>query len=369
MRWKTNVFLPVFGLSLLLLIYKVHSILRHSRTSMVQSLEPEPESSTTAQTSQTRILLTIYFYTPPELAELVAEVRGNLPITINTTFSTPFDIPPLIDLKEAYERMHTMDRERSRHSPELYAMWNGKPYYLDEALRNANSQSNQYSYAFWIDAGSFRSEHVYRNWPDSGRVEEIWDEGSRVSGVAKEDLLFFPMWNPPHASMSNWEDSLGPVDTEFSEGSFFGGSPQTIRWWREIFFLYHDHYLSEGVFVGKDQTLINALFLIFPSRIITVWLFDPDAPAYTDQGIQDTEVSLGNCGDNWYYYEFWLSNVQTRNGMRNLWYSKSWFHWWKDRSTCRLTRVLSIKDVLTRRFGAAWTPPKATLSLGPSSLR
>lgn len=218
---------------------------------MVQSLEPEPESSTTAQTSQTRILLVsalfplskskhsikdyrswltlflgsvttdIYFYTPPELAELVAEVRGNLPITINTTFSTPFDIPPLIDLKEAYERMHTMDRERSRHSPELYAMWNGKPYYLDEALRNANSQSNQYSYAFWIDAGSFRSEHVYRNWPDSGRVEEIWDEGSRVSGVAKEDLLFFPMWNPPHASMSNWEDSLGPVDTEFSEGMYY----------------------------------------------------------------------------------------------------------------------------------------------------
>ncbi|KAE9408694.1 hypothetical protein BT96DRAFT_873347 [Gymnopus androsaceus JB14] len=383
-------FFAACALSFLILVYKTHSILRDGRTSLVYALEPE--SNTTAHTNQTQILLVsglfplskskhskedyrtwlslflgsvttdIYFYTPPELAELVAEVRGDLPIIINTTFSTPFDIPPLVGLKEAYEKMYEKDRERSRHSPELYAIWNGKAYYLDEALKNSEKQ---YSYAFWSDAGSFRKEHLYRNWPDSGRVEEIWDQGSRLSGVDKEDLLFFPMWEPPSASVKYWDDSLGPVDTDFSEGSFFGGSPQTVRWWKELFFLYHDHYLSQGIFVGKDQTLINALFLLYPSRVITVWASDPDAPAHKGL-VTSVEGSLGSCGDHWYYYEFWLSDLQARNGMRNLWNSKSWFQWWKERSTCRLTRVVSVKDVLTRRFGAKWTPPEATLSLPPS---
>ncbi|KAJ3807837.1 hypothetical protein F5876DRAFT_90377 [Lentinula aff. lateritia] len=304
----------------------------------------------------------IYFFTTPELAELVADVRGSLPITINTTFSTPFDIPPLANLKEPYERMHAIDRERSRHSAELYAIWNGKPYYLDEAVKNSEKQ---YSYAFWSDAGSFRNEHVYRGWPSSARLEEVWDEGSRVSGVAKEDLLFFPMWEPPHASIKNWQEALGPVDTDFS--SFFGGSPQTIRWWKELFYLYHNYYLSQGIFVGKDQTLINALFLLHPSRVITVWVSDPDAPAH--QGLLSSiEGPLGSCGDNWYYYQFWLSDVHTRNQMRKLWNSKLWFHWWKERSTCRLTRTLSIKDVLNHRFGANWTPPSAALALSSGSV-
>ncbi|KIK69006.1 hypothetical protein GYMLUDRAFT_67709 [Collybiopsis luxurians FD-317 M1] len=355
---------------------------------MVYAIEPESNTNTTAHPQQ-RILLVsglfplskskhskedyrtwlslflgsvttdIYFFTPPDLAELVAEVRGDLPIIINTTFSTPFDIPPLADSREAYERMHALDRERSRHSPELYAIWNGKPYYLDEALKNSE---NEYSYAFWCDAGSFRKEHVYETWPDAARVEEIWREASRLSGVAKEDLLFFPMWEPPHASMKHWQDTLGPVDTDFSEGSFFGGSPRTVRWWTELFYLYHDHYLNQGIFVGKDQTLINALFLLYPSRVITVWVSDPDAPAH--QGlVSSVEGPLGNCGDRWYYYQFWLSNTQTRNAMRNLWNSKLWFPWWKERSTCRITGVLSIKNVLAGRFGPNWTPPKASLTL------
>ncbi|KAJ4483759.1 hypothetical protein J3R30DRAFT_1828569 [Lentinula aciculospora] len=359
-----NIFLAVSIISLFLIVYKTHSIVRDGRSSLLYALELEgtnttshddqqillvsglfPLSKSKHSTEDYRSWLTlflgslttdVYFFTPPELAELVAEVRGNLPITINTTFSNPFDIPPLVNLKEQYEQMHANDRERSRHSPELYAIWNGKPYFLDEALRNSEKQ---YSYAFWSDAGSFRKEHVYRSWPDSARVEEVWEEGSRMS-----------------------------VDTDFSEGSFFGGSPQTVQWWKELFYLYHDYYLTQGIFVGKDQTLINALFLLFPFRVITVWVSDPDAPVH--QGlVSSIEGPLGSCGDDWYYYQFWLSDVQTRNRMRKLWNSKAWLQWWKERTTCRLTRILTIEEVLNRRFGANWTPPTATLPSAPLQFR
>jgi hypothetical protein len=157
----------------------------------------------------------IYFFTTPDMEPIVRSARGDLPITINTSFSSPFGIPPLAGLQDRYLEMRKRDRESSRHSPELYAVWNGKPYYLDEAVKNS---AGKYDYAFWTDAGSFRRQHEYAHWPDVNRVDEVWNEGSLLSDTPKEDLLFFPMWAAPHPSMRYWQEAMGPVDNEFIEG-------------------------------------------------------------------------------------------------------------------------------------------------------
>ncbi|KAJ7288574.1 hypothetical protein C8J57DRAFT_1280764 [Mycena rebaudengoi] len=274
------------------------------------------------------ITVDIFFYTSVEMEPLVRKCRGRLPITIDTTFSTPFDIPPLKELKEPYDKMHALDRERKIHSAELYAVWNAKPYFLDEAVKTLSRQGTDYKYAFWNDAGSFRSSHEYTDWPATARVNQIWEEGSALTGEAKENLL------------NTWV----PVDNEFSEGSFFGGSPKTITWWRETFYTYHDYYLGLGMFVGKDQTLINALFLLFPSRIIT--------------------GALGTCGEEWFYYQFWLATSSARELMQNIWESRARWRWggWRQRHKCALTRVLSVKDLLQRQFGPNWQPPIATIN-------
>lgn len=170
----------------------------------------------------------IYFFTTPDMEPLIRQLRGDLPITINTSYVSPFDIPPLSgDMKQKYEEMWNWDREKHRHSPELYAVWSGKPFFLDEGLRNAEAllpptyPHPHYKYAFWSDAGSFRDSHDYSTWPDPARVEEVWDEGSKKSGTKADDLLFFPMWAPPHTSMQFWGAGMGPIDNEFSEGEFF----------------------------------------------------------------------------------------------------------------------------------------------------
>lgn len=173
---------------------------------------------------------------------------------------------------------------------------------------------------------------------------------------------------------------MGPVDYEVSEGacqfvdigaavhrqsgSFFGGSPSTVSWWKRTFYAYHDHYLSLGLFVGKDQTLINAIFLLFPERIITVWYGDPNAPARSGLIPHFDEGYLGACGSEWFYYQFWLSGRSTREKMRELWLSKSsWanWEWWKERQKCRLTSVAALEDLFQRQFGRNWTPPSRTV--------
>lgn len=116
-----------------------------------------------------------------------------------------------------------------------------------------------------------------------------------------------------------------------------------------------------GLFVGKDQTVINALFVLFPSRIISVWLDDPEAPEHQTLPSLD-DGALGNCGLEWFYYQFWLAQPAERDAMRRVWQAKWTWDWWRSRQVCRLTRVSAMKDLLLRTFGKDWTPPAHTIN-------
>lgn len=110
----------------------------------------------------------IYFYTPPNFSPNIQKARGEgLPITIDTSYASPFDIPPLMGLEEKYQKMHKKDREMFRHSPELYAIWNAKPFFLDSALQILQRQGKVYDYAFSTDAGSFRENYAFKDWPEA----------------------------------------------------------------------------------------------------------------------------------------------------------------------------------------------------------
>lgn len=157
------------------------------------------------------------------------------------------------------------------------------------------------------------------------------------------------------------------TDVILIPGSFFGGSPKTISWWSKVFYTYHDHYLHKGYFVGKDQTLINSLFLLFPSRIFGVWLNDPA----TRVGIPHFDSGpLGMCGNSWFYYQFFLASDEDRGMMREKWMKelegrvewpwKGW-EWWMRRQECRLTRVLWMRSALWDVFGKGWGVKKSVV--------
>ena len=162
----------------------------------------------------------VYFYTSPDLVSTVRAVRREgLPITIDANYSTPFDIPPLKGQEEWYDKMHSLDRENSYHSPELYSVWSAKPFFVDNAIRVMASKGKTYDYVFWSDGGSFREINVYRDWPDPNRVDEVWKEGSTLTGTKPQDLLFFAIQYPPY-SARDWKEDMGPIDTDFSQGTY-----------------------------------------------------------------------------------------------------------------------------------------------------
>ncbi|PPQ97711.1 hypothetical protein CVT26_001901 [Gymnopilus dilepis] len=342
----------------------------------------------------------LYMYTTPELAPMLRQIRDDaLPIssmTVNASYTSPFDIPPLRGLEETYTRMNNMDKEKWHHSPGLYAIWNAKPFLLDSAVKHLAAQGKVYDYAFWNDGGSFRRTHRYKEWPSPARVEQVWEEGAKLTGRKKEDLLFFPIFQTPDWQLRKWKEGMGPIanSVQFSEGtlyflgeraglikatgSFFGGSASTIQWFSKVFYAYHHYYLTRGLFVGIDQDIFNALFLLFPERIFTVWMNDPLAPAH--KGITPSPSLkpslergyLGECGAEWFYYQFWLADRSTRDVMRMIWLREErWrrWGWWKERKLCRVTRAMSMLDVLRRSFGEEWkSPPKSVVIPGENRL-
>ena len=318
----------------------------------------------------------VYFFAPPDSADLVSAARpSSFPMTLNTTFSSAFDVPPLKALQPNYTVMHSWDREKRRHSPELYAVWNAKAYFLIEAINNAGNSGKTYDYVFWNDAGSFRDEHGYKVWPDPERVVQVFEQGEKKSGMKKDDLMFFPVTGMPYWSQRYWKEDQGPVDVDFSEGrvsfasilkfahistfyagSFFGGSPSAAKWWSKTFYAYHDYYLSLSYFVGKDQTVFNALFFLYPERFIAMYYGDMP---YIDQG------PYGACGYGWWYYHFWFGDEEGKRWDRESWLSKLGMGWrfWRERVGCTLVPVVPMKEMLGGWFGWGWTPPERRLEM------
>lgn len=168
----------------------------------------------------TKITTHVYFFAPPEMEETILRLRGPLPITLNTSFATPFDIPPLKGLQGRYHDMNKVDPERAYHSPELYAVWSSKTYFLREGLRNMQSAGMNVEYVFWSDAGSFRQKQDFNRWPALERVEEIFTTGAELSNMSKDDLFFMPIWDVPEEPLRNWTPLGGPKEygSAISEG-------------------------------------------------------------------------------------------------------------------------------------------------------
>ncbi|KAH0588341.1 hypothetical protein H2248_004201 [Termitomyces sp. 'cryptogamus'] len=248
----------------------------------------------------------VYFYTTVEMAELVslysatsssvppARAQNHNRLTINTTFTSPFTIPPIAPYISEYNAMHVWDRERAIHNPELYAVWNAKPWLLEHALLTLSHSQQEYDYAFWVDAGSFRASHPFRKWPDPRRVQEVLSTSQSENDM---DKILIPLYDVPGLKEYKWRFEMGPVDMDLSEGTFFGSTPTGISWFSKTFYQTHDwyittsppvpppHSLPPGIFlnlmkgnitaeeprfhfVGKDQTLINTIMFRYPERFV-----------------------------------------------------------------------------------------------------
>lgn len=165
---------------------------------------------------------------------------------------------------------------------------------------------------------------------------------------------------------------------------------------------------------------MNALLMLNPERIITVWFLDWARHSSDDSELETRSIesgnshglakradpsSLGLCGVSWYYYQFFLASETEREVMSHQWnndWTSLWHkfrpwksYWWTVRSIsqllhfsffmflfhfiltsqrnpkefqkeglgpCRLTRVWAMETFLKERvFGEKWSAPPSTI--------
>ena len=319
----------------------------------------------------------IYFFTPPEMEQQVRTLRGGLPIVVNTSFASLFDTAPMSPYKDSYTEMYKKDREKTVHSPRTYAIRNNKPFFLEQGLLNSLSEKH-YDYAFWIDPLSFDRPHAYHFWPDPARLDATWQQGSDSSGSKKENIVFVPMSNPPHPTMRFWSEAMGPIANDFSHSSLFGGKLSAVSWYKSVFYAYHNAYISPARgphFVGKDESVMNAIMLLFPERFITVWAKNPN-PQLVDEAYPTdhlpSELPLGTCGNPSTFYQFFLASSPARDIMienfktdTSIWHNWPWkwkpMEWFHHRNNCQLPKTLGMIYVLKNTFGKGWQSPDSSI--------
>jgi hypothetical protein len=96
------------------------------------------------------------------------------PTMIITDSNTPWEIPPIKQIKDALISQLNMDPQKGIHSSDLYTVWNAKAWMLEYA-----ALQNPFKTAcfLWVDAGAFRHTfYRFGSWSNQAKVGQIFQE-------------------------------------------------------------------------------------------------------------------------------------------------------------------------------------------------
>ena len=202
---------------------------------------------------------------------------------IITDFDSPWEMPPIKDIKDVLMSQLNMDPEKRIHSPDLYAIWNAKAWMLQYV---AEQNPFKTRYFLWIDAGAFRSENYrFGRWPNQERAVQIFEKDrphkillSLINPFSQEVCIKL------QNRMAAYDVEQGPLTLSLIQGGIIGGSAESIRWWSDVYYKTLRMYIRKRWFVGKDQETMNALTLAYPDRINIILTFKLQ------------------CGDQWFAF-------------------------------------------------------------------
>ncbi|GAA6052622.1 hypothetical protein JCM3770_006407 [Rhodotorula araucariae] len=232
--------------------------------------------------------LPIVFYCAPDQHEYIAGLRGDKPITINSTYPTAFQMPPLEDLggEEWAIRQNKMDPENFKHVHEIYGIWTAKPWLVKEVAK-ANPYHSKYF--MWVDAGALREPDVPH--PFTGLAEHM-DEV--YADVPNDTLLLSSTTVPFEEGLDYVQNAtrMQPNDpTERLQGGWYGGTKAAVDWWERETMKVVVLQSALNRFTAKEQPVWNQAARLNWEKIL----------------IQQNAYRTGpDCGyDFWFTFEYW----------------------------------------------------------------
>jgi hypothetical protein len=146
---------------------------------------------------------------------------------------------------DVFKKHMDIDHERAIHSIELYLIWNEKSNFLRRAIEANPFSSEKF---VWCDIGCFRRPNTeFVKWPNPERVTD-----NKITLMVVEPFTEDEMrTNLPSFQYKNRISA-----------SIFAGDKYTLIRWHQIYYGMLEHYIQIGRFIGKDQSIMNNVYLV-----------------------------------------------------------------------------------------------------------
>ena len=183
--------------------------------------------------------------------KLIRSLRANNPcptIIVQTKFEE-FHCYKYLDI---FKAQHSIDRERSIHSVELYLIWNEKSNFLKRATEIEKSFKEPHNTKFvWCDIGCFRVPNTrFLKWPDASKIPD-------------DKMLLLEV-----LPLNKLTQDLSKID--YIGGTIFAGSSDAILKWHDVYYAMLERLYDRGTFVGKDQTIMSSIYIDQPELCFCV---------------------------------------------------------------------------------------------------
>lgn len=235
----------------------------------------------------------IVLFTEEYLVETFQSLRpSNLPLHIITL---PFQEVETWsgDYPEKWRHQHTLNPEGhiqgrssghiAQQSPELYALWAQKPYFVEYAIHLNPFHTD---YFFWCDIGAFRE-------PPQEAIRQLFPE---TKWLSPRRILIQAMASiPVHEKACQADGIRGPsITSEWNEvrlvGGLWGGGKKACLVWKQAYHQMLQRYLSSGRYAGNDQMVMLSTLLENPSLAMVV---------------KPTRLDV----NSWFFLEYLLSSL------------------------------------------------------------
>lgn len=195
----------------------------------------------------------IVLFTESSLIHLFKLLRGDKPIHI---FALPFmELDTWKLYQDKWISHHTKDPEKNIHTPELYAIWAQKAFFVERAI---NMNPFKTDYFFWCDFGAFRDPNINKN---------ILESFPTTKYLSKNKILLQAIEDLKDSDRLMKEDAIcGEVISQnWNEvrlvGGLWGGGIDACLKWKNAYQQMLEKYFKADRFAGKDQIVMLSTYL------------------------------------------------------------------------------------------------------------
>ena len=175
------------------------------------------------------------------------------------------DFYSYINYGKLFENSFKIDREKRRHTVPLYLIWAEKCAFLRKVIKNNYFNSKCF---YWIDSGWFRKNYEMKkyinNWPSPNKCYE--DNRVLINLIRKfseHDIKGILNFNKKaHKKLQRYTNVAGGM---------FGGQPEKLLKFIELYYKYLTLFADHQLFVGKDQNIFTYISFSHPDIVNLIY--------------------------------------------------------------------------------------------------